>query len=115
MPGSIEEKARRKAEIAQSGARGRGGNDRAGNNETSCGLLRALWARQGTCVRPGDTLGPVIGKPLKSALKCARRKIATSNNVVEFSAAIENDRRHPLTPDARGFSVGISQSDNLLS
>jgi hypothetical protein len=115
MPGNIEEKARRMAEVVQSGASWRGGKHCAGNNKKSCGLPRALWTRQGTRIRPGNTFGPIVGKPLESALKCAGRKVATADNVVELGAAIEDDRRHALPPDARGLGVGISQSDNLLS
>lgn len=115
MPGNIEEKARRKAEVVQSGARWRGGEDRAGNNEKSCGLLRPLWTRQGTCIRPGNTVWPIVGEPLESTLKRAGRKVATVDNVVELGAAVEDDGRHALPPDARGYGVGISQSDNLLS
>lgn len=115
MPGNIEEKARRKAEVVQSGARWRGGEDRAGNNGKSCSLLGALWTRQRTCIRPGNTVGPIVGKPLESTLKRTGRKVATVDNVVELGAAVEDDRRHALPPDSRGFGVGISQSDDLLS
>ncbi|SEH51603.1 hypothetical protein SAMN05216228_100237 [Rhizobium tibeticum] len=116
MPGrNMEEKARRNAEVGQSGARWRGGKNRAGNHGKSCGLLRALWTRQRTYIRPSDTIRPIVREPLQSTFKGAGRQIAAVDNVVELGAAIEDDRRHTFTPNAGGLGVGIGNSDNLFS
>jgi len=116
MPGrNIEEKAHRTTEVRRSSASWCGVENRTGNNEKSCGLLRALWTRQRTYIRPGNTVGPIVRKPLESTLKRAGRQIATIDDVVELRAAIEHDRRHALTPNAGEFGIGIRNSDDLLS
>lgn len=112
---NFEEKARRKAEVVQSGARWRGLGGRTGNNGISCRLLHRLGTAQRANIWPSNAFGPVVGKPLESTLERAGGEIAAVDNVVELGAPVENDRRQALATETRGFGVGIGNSDKLLS